>query len=107
MNDDSKAFAQLLQAIGTGLGNSTAHELGHQMAYSVNNLNVDCNKTASSPCAGGDNHVFELYGASNWFYTHVFPDIHWQNQDNGSVCAINQFFDKNYRDTTCTLDLTK
>jgi len=30
-----------------------------------------------------------------------------QNQDNGSVCAINQFFDKYYRDQTCTLNLTK
>jgi hypothetical protein len=51
-----------------------------------------------------------IFGASNWFYAHVFPEIHWQNQNNGSNCAINQFFDKNYRETihsTCTVDLTK
>jgi hypothetical protein len=106
-DNDSKAFAGLLQAVGIGLGNSTAHELAHQMAYKVNNLNVDCNKNASDPCAGGDNNVFELVTANNWFYTHVFPDIHWQNQINGSVCAIMQFFEEGYRDKTCTVDLTK
>ena len=107
-NADNQAFAQLLQAVGTGLGNSTAHELGHQMAYKVS-LVMDCNQPgANRPCANGDNNVFELYGGSDWFYTHVFPAIHWQNQNNGSVCAIQQFFDKTYRDNpTCTVDLTR
>jgi hypothetical protein len=93
--------------IGIGIGNAAAHELGHQMAYKVR-LIMDCNQPdAGRPCAGRDTHVFELYGWSDWEYTHVFSDIHWQIPD--SVCAVHQFFDKDYRDTAskCVSDFTR
>jgi hypothetical protein len=86
---------RLLPAIGIGIGNTAAHELGHQMAFNVA-IVMDCNEpNANRPCANEDDHVFELYAPSNWHYTHIYPDIHWQKPD--SVCAIHRFFEEGYK----------
>jgi len=107
-NNDQRAFQQLLRAVGTGLGNSAAHEIAHQVDYKLKTGIADCNKSPTIyPCAGGDNDVFEYYAAGKSFYADVYPAIHWQNQANGSICAIHQFFDERYRDSNCTVDLLK
>ena len=86
---------RLLPAIGIGIGNTAAHELGHQMAFNVA-IVMDCNEPgANRPCANGDDHVFEVYAPLNWHYTHNYPDIDWQKPD--SVCAIHRFFVKSYK----------
>lgn len=98
---------RLLPAIGTGIGNTAAHELGHQMAFSVVII-MDCDEPgANRPCATGDDHLFERYAPGNWHYLHIYPDMQWQKPD--SVCAIHQFSLKSYRnkDEQCLSDLTK
>ncbi len=92
--EDIKALAQLLQAVGVGIGNSSAHELGHQFAYTFR-INMDRNASGGTPCLKGDSNVFEPIGASSWQYNQVYPDIHWEVPD--GVCAVQQYFDESYR----------
>ena len=101
-SQDSAAFVQLLQALGTGLGNAAAHELAHQIAYTFT-LNMHCNVSVDG-CQNGNNHVFEIDGAPDWEYLQVYPDIQWQPN---TVCAIRQYFTKGYRSPDCTQDYTK
>ncbi|MGB7624835.1 MAG: hypothetical protein WBN92_21010, partial [Terriglobia bacterium] len=104
---DIPAFAPLLQAIGTGIGNAAAHEVGHGIAYTVKHMNMDCNAPGNATgCQNGLTHLFEWDGGTDWEYTHVWPDIDWQPK---SICAIQQYFNPGYRNqaTGCTADYTK
>lgn len=101
-NQDSNAFGQLLTAVGRGIGNASAHELGHQMAYTVK-INMDCTTSGGNACQG-DAIVFEIEGGIQEEYTNVYPSIHWQPD---SVCAIHQYFAADYRDPNCKTSFVK
>jgi hypothetical protein len=94
---DRQAFVRLLKSIGIGVGNAAAHELGHHFQYTFR-MNMDCPSRVA--CLSDDRHIFELDGATDWEYLHVYPEIDWQKPDN--VCAIHQYFEDNYRDKNCT-----
>ncbi|PYT87373.1 MAG: hypothetical protein DMG36_25440 [Acidobacteria bacterium] len=61
-NQQVSQFFAIMGAIGTGLGNTAAHELGHQ--YKLPQM--DCDDPNHQPCPGGGAHDFlhEFYSAS-------------------------------------------
>jgi len=108
-NTDRLNFATLLQAVGIGIGNAAAHEMGHHVAYKFY-IKMDCspNQNSANACQPDSNNDvtdFEIEGGIKEEYMYVYPQIHWQPD---SVCAIQQYFGgDDWRDANCTRSFKK
>ena len=74
---DSANMLKLMTALGKGIGNSAAHEIGWELSSATNKypvINMDCN---SNTCEG-DQYVYESEGADEWKFVDWHPPIHWQ-----------------------------
>jgi hypothetical protein len=93
---DETSMLKLLTALGRGIGNTAAHEVGWQLsqpgaAYDKCLVGgMDC---TSNTCE--DPHVYESEGADQWKFVDSNPPIHWQsfNQRNIGKYLVN--------DSTC------
>jgi hypothetical protein len=96
-DDQGDPTTQLLGAIGEGIGNSAAHEVGHQLVnqYSfsgkiVNGMDLDDSSIGTyngASCSGVDNPaVYTGYGSGG-------TPIHWSGNANKSL--VNVFGNKN------------
>ena len=96
-DDQGEPTTQLLGAIGEGIGNSAAHEVGHQLVnqYSfsgkiVNGMDLDDSSIGTyngASCSGVDNPaVYTGYGSGG-------TPIHWSGNANKSL--INVFGERN------------
>jgi hypothetical protein len=74
-SSDTATFQSLMAALGTGIGNSVAHELGHQFQGGTPPLTyMDCGHDTARPggsiaCENGNNYVYNFFGGSG------FPQI--------------------------------
>lgn len=76
------AFRQLLIAIGTGVGNIAAHEIGHQLQLP----DMDCGQPGHVDCPGPPNNPVDedfLYehGAYDPTYLDIGPTLKWDSND--------------------------
>jgi hypothetical protein len=67
------AFSHLLVAIGNGIGNVAAHEIGHQLRLP----DMDCDQCEAPPI--GFN--YDAAAAEPAFYLDVGPPLHWTSTD--------------------------
>jgi hypothetical protein len=80
---DAANFAKLAAAIGRGIGNTAAHETGHQIAFSAALPGMDCGpgSTSGRTCEGA-NSVYEAQEAGPWNYLNNYsPPIQWEPTD--------------------------
>jgi hypothetical protein len=76
-------FQKLVIGIGKGIGNTAAHETGHQLSFQVYKFpltNIDCG-TDTQPCEGNIDSVYEFYKSDDWDYVGWQPPIHWQSSN--------------------------
>ncbi len=83
---DATNMLKLVTAIGTGIGNTAAHETGHQIAYVVPLPGMECG--AEKPCQGG-NSVYESAAMGLWDFPNYTPKITWEPID---ITALQNFF---------------
>jgi hypothetical protein len=83
----NKQFNQVITATGIGIGNTAAHETGHQLAVPY----IDCS-SPRNPMSCPEDYIYQNGngGASNeWFYGSVPRErIHWSLE---GACAIYKF----------------
>lgn len=79
------ALQQLLTAIGRGVGNTAAHEMGHQFRLP----DIDCDRLGRPSCPGpGDSTLlYEYYAAEAPSFLDVGSPLKWDNNDTN---ALNQ-----------------
>lgn len=76
---DIPTFQKIMAAVGTGIGNSAAHELGHQFQDGTPNLRfMDCGSGGVGPCENSNNFVFEFFSGSG------FPQDPSNSSSNGA-----------------------
>jgi hypothetical protein len=88
-------FIQVMNAIGTGIGNQAAHETGHQL----NLPQMDCSNGINLACT--EDFVYQngngSGGANDWFYGDVPGEkIHWSSD---AQCKIYKFL--GMKNTSC------
>jgi hypothetical protein len=71
------AFQNLLVAIGIGVGNTAAHELGHQFQLT----DMDCNGQGGCSGPAPADLYYEDYTADPPFYTVIGPPLRWSTND--------------------------
>jgi hypothetical protein len=96
---DTTDMLKLVSAIGRGIGNTAAHETGHQIGFSVHLTGMECGSgaPANNPkdCQGGMNSVYESASQGEWDYLPNFkPAIQWEPVDQ---TVLQQYFN-------CTTD---
>jgi hypothetical protein len=82
-------FLQIMGATGTGIGNTAAHEIGHQFSLP----NMDCG-TTDQPCVGTgpQSNFYDYYSASGYppsqassgaqsIYLYIGPPLKWSSDD--------------------------
>ena len=74
---DKASMSKLMTALGKGIGNSAAHEVGHQLADSRNKYAVEYMDCSGSGCQGGDGYVYESDAADPWKFIDWNPPIQW------------------------------
>jgi hypothetical protein len=70
----------LMAALGTGIGNVAAHELGHQWVLPQ----MDCDGTGFPACpsgAGSDSYFYEYYATSPSDFFYIGPPMQWTTKD--------------------------
>jgi hypothetical protein len=82
-------FQQLLTAIGDGIGNTAAHELGHQLRLP----DMDCDGPGHTSCPGPPPSApwffYEYYSDGPPLYLNIGYPLRWDNNDTN---ALNQQF---------------
>ncbi len=111
---DVASFQKIMAAFGTGIGNSAAHELGHQFQSGPPLLlYMDCGNGGTRPCENNDNFVYEFFAGSGlpqdpndssgtgaqfkYLTAPGTPPIHWGLYD---ACSLKRFFLNNV-DVSC------
>lgn len=97
---DSANFQKLAAAIGRGIGNTAAHETGHQISFDsrfrLPGLDCGPGSPEGKACDGGLNSVYEAAEAGGWNYIDWNPPIDWELDDK---TALQNYF--NCTVTTC------
>jgi hypothetical protein len=83
---DAPNMFKLATALGKGLGNTAAHEVGWQLSQQVacNKYpvtNMDC---SYSTCEGNQ-YVYESEGSDEWKFKDWNPPIHWQPHNETNI----------------------
>jgi len=87
-SEQNLAFQEMLEGIGKGIGNTVAHEIGHQFMLD----SMDCNRPANfeyqgqpagPPCSGpapeNFKNLYEYYKSAK--YSDVGPPLQWTPED--------------------------
>lgn len=85
---DSASMLKLMTALGKGIGNTAAHEVGWEISQISDKYPLpymDCNEHT---CEGGDQYVYESEGADEWKFVDWSPPIHWLPTDK---CSIEKY----------------
>jgi len=88
---DAAAMQKLVDAIGRGIGNTAAHETGHQISFTVPLPGMECGPGAPKPgkdCQGSSNYVYEAASANDAFVFDT-PSIQWELDDQK---ALEKYF---------------
>lgn len=89
---DTTNMVKLMDAIGRGIGNTAAHETGHQFMLTVGMLmpDMECGPGGPKPCYDDINSVYEAATQGEWEYLDNFsPPIHWDPDD---VTNLQKYF---------------
>jgi hypothetical protein len=88
---DIKNMLKLLTAIGKGVGNTAAHETGHQLNFTINLPGMECgpSSTDGKECEDDVNSVYEAASQGDWVFLDFSPPIHWEKQD---LINLQNFF---------------
>ena len=81
-NATAPRYQNLMIAIGKSLGNTAAHELGHQFALA----HMDCDEPSGSPCPGSGPHgdLYEYWTSAASQFSDIGPPLQWTS-DNASA----------------------
>jgi hypothetical protein len=75
---DLPAFLNVLKAAGRGVGNTAAHEIGHQLQADVPLPDMNCGNDTSNPdkhpCEGNYNFVYNFFNGSGYSQDPSNPD---------------------------------
>jgi hypothetical protein len=72
-----------MAALGTGIGNTAAHELGHQFQGGKPTLPyMDCGHGGTRPCENGNNYIYNFFSGSG------FPQIPFTGIRISMVCYL-------------------
>lgn len=90
---DKSNFEKLLRAIGRGIGNTAAHETGHQIntrrpVLPGMECGVDVQGYGYKACEGDVNSVYEYGAVGQWNFVTWDQPIHWEPTDQ---CIIERW----------------
>ena len=74
--DQDRAFKDLLDGLGKGIGNAVAHEIGHQFKLP----DMNCGIGSAPPCPGPPGDLYESAQGATQF-GNAGPPLHWTSRD--------------------------
>jgi hypothetical protein len=89
---DIANMLKLMTAIGTGIGNTAAHETAHQLNFTIALPGLECGPGSpiGKECQDDVNSVYESASQGQWNYVSDFnPPIHWEQVD---LDSLQNFF---------------
>jgi hypothetical protein len=80
---DAQSVLKLVTTLGRGIGNTAAHETGHQISFAVPLPGMECGPGTNPPknCENGVNSVYESASQGEWDFLPINPPIAWEPTD--------------------------